>query len=138
MKKIGKAVKTVLIAIGAVIFNIVTFPIYGIVVLVFWLTKQAEKMYEQMLDDAYFVFDQIYDKPYYLNEEQFNRIVACIADHQIDRLNKLTLGAVSIIKWEKEILDYAPADGVWINFKGTIYDCASMALREAGVAPAEL
>ena len=53
MKKIAKAIKTVLIAVISLIINIVTFPIQGIVLLVFTLTKQPDKMYEQMLDDAY-------------------------------------------------------------------------------------
>lgn len=136
MKKIAKAVKTVLIAVIAFIFNIITFPIQGIVVLVFVLTKQSEKTYEQMLDDSYFVFDQIYDKPYYLNEEQFHKIVACIADHQINRINKLTLGMISIVKWQRDKLKYAPAEKIWQGFKEKIYYCASMALNEAGVTPA--
>lgn len=136
MKKIAKAIKTVLIAALSLIFNIITFPIQGITALVFALTKQAEKMYNQMLDDAYFVFDQIYDKPYYLNEAQYHKIVECIAEHQINRLNKLTLGTAYFIKWQSDHLDYKPAERIWQGFKEEIYYSASMALKEAGVTPA--
>jgi len=136
MKKIAKAIKTVLIAVISLIINIVTFPIQGIVLLVFTLTKQPDKMYEQMLDDSYFVFDQIYDKPYYLNKEQYHKFVEAIADYQIGRLNKLTLGTVSIMKWQSDKLDYAPANKIWQDFKEEIYYCASEALEEAGVTPA--
>ena len=136
MKKIAKATKTILIAVIAFIFNVITFPIQGIVVLVFALTKQAYKMYEQMLDDAYFIFDQIYDKPYYLNKEQYHKFVEAIAEYQIRRLNKLTLGTVSIVKWQCDKLNYAPADKIWQSFKDEVYYSASMALEEAGVTPA--
>lgn len=136
MKKVFKAIKFITIAIIAALFNAITFPIQLGIMIVWSVSKQPEKIHEQMLDDAYFVFEQIYDKPYYLNEEQFERIVAAIADYQLERLDKCTCRMFSIVKWQAKKLNYAPADSIYCYMIGTFYDAARETLYEAGVTPA--